>query len=91
MLDQILTTIASAPQPLCAETLAHRLNKDTAVVEAMLDELCSMGRIRQVSSELACKACRAKAMCSISIPPSPSYALIIPADDSKEDPTGSLV
>jgi hypothetical protein len=91
MLAQILTVMESAPQPLCAETLAHRLNKDTAVVAAMLDELCLMGRIQPVSSEGACKACRVKQVCSVSIPTSPCYALIIQADDSKEAPLGPRV
>jgi hypothetical protein len=85
MLTHILTALESAPYPVSAETLARWLNKDIAVVAAMLDELCLMGRIQLVSGGGACDKCLTKVMCSVSISPGPAYALIVQADDSEEE------
>jgi hypothetical protein len=89
MLAQILAAIDSSPQPLCAETLASRLNKDASVIAAMLEELCLMGHIRLESGEGACGACRARTMCRVSSLPGPSYTSILQRGVLKEVPFGS--
>ena len=87
MLSQILQALSSATLPLCAESLARMLDKDTVVVAAMLEELTVMGRIQTDRQEGACEACQARSLCGLSVPSNPTYMLIPEMDTPRQTTT----
>ena len=75
MLTQVLQILREAQQPLCAETLARMMNKDTDVVAAMLDELLVMERVVMDEGQQACEVCQLRSLCGMPPPGFPRYRL----------------
>jgi predicted transcriptional regulator len=75
MLTRILHIMNHSSQAISAETLAIQLDKERAVVEAMLQELEAMGRVQKTGVDNTCEACRAKLTCGFTVASSPVYAL----------------
>ena len=75
MLSKILEVLVDAQEPLCAETLALKLQKDIDVVVAMLQELVLLGKVHIEIGQSTCETCQLKSLCGLPIQSTTRYQI----------------